>query len=1105
MVSRLCAKVGAWCGPLLQHHDCAEVAMPDSLPRDPHQPAPDSAASAPMYRANPTGEQTGDALLAPLPLGVALIGPDLRYRMINPTLAALNGAPPEAHIGRSIAEMIPNLASVLEPLLQQVLATGEPVVNVPMQRPGHTAPQPAGTWLASFYPLRDPEGDVTAVEVVISDVTQLVQSEATLRQQAALLEHAHVLIRDRDSRIISWPQGVQQLYGWTQDEALGRVSYDLLQTRFPISLEEAQARLFAEGRWEGTLIQRRRDGSELIVASHQELFCDAGGEPTHILEVNNDITALVQATDTLRERELQLQLALEVAGLGFWWLDPVDDVVTLDARARAHLGVVQEQLSLTHFLACIHSNELEQLSASVNAALDSRGTGVYRGEHQVLHPDGERRWVDVQMRVVFAGEGPARRPVTVLGTCQDMTERKMAEVALRVASTQAERSARDAREEAARLASLLAHAPIGITLMDAELRYRHINHHLAAVNGLSPHEHLGRTLREVLPLLAPSLEPVYRQVMVTGEPLLDLEVVGETPGDPGVEHIWRVSHFPVQVSDVAVGAGTVVIDITEQRRTEEALRASQQNLASLIENTDGVIWSVDTAYRLIIANQRFYELAQRMAGQLPAPGESMLPDSMPQEIREELRGYYARAFAGEVFSVELPYDMGVEPQIFEYRFNPIRSAAGEITGATVFARDITQRRRDTAALAAQAETLSRTNAELTRALRLKDEFLAMMSHELRTPLTAVLGLAEAMAQEVYGPISVEQRRSLEQISASGRHLLAILSDVLDLARIEAGGERLELVVLDVDSLCRSAMQFVGGKARQKQIRLMLARSYDVEAVRADERRLTQILINLLDNAVKFTPVGGTVGLEVVGDVAQERLTLTVWDTGIGIAAADMDRLFQPFTQVDGSLSRSYEGVGLGLSLVRRLTDLHGGSVHVESTPDAGSRFSITLPWSEQDNVVYPAPAPAPAPAPMMVSWPQPPRVLVVDDHEVSLELFAALLTQAGCTVLTARNGTEALEQIRTWRPNIVLLDIQMPGLDGLEVIQRVRADASVATTPIIAVTALAMAGDRERVLAAGATRYLTKPVGMRSLIVHIAEVLATYSADASLEEEADGP
>ncbi len=246
------------------------------------------------------------------------------------------------------------------------------------------------------------------------------------------------------------------------------------------------------------------------------------------------------------------------------------------------------------------------------------------------------------------------------------------------------------------------------------------------------------------------------------------------------------------------------------------------------------------------------------------------------------------------------------------------------------------------------EELVLANAELRRALRLKDEFLANLSHELRTPLTAILGLSEALQLGFGGKLTQEQGDMLAALHGSGQHLLNLLSDVLDLSKIAAGQFTLELSLLDVAECCDSALRIIRELAMKKGIRIEQKLDPAVDSIRADARRMKQMLINLLGNAIKFTPEGGTIGVLVRGKSVQHLVELTVWDTGIGIAPEDQARLFTPFVQVHLRPSRDHEGTGLGLSLVRQMAELHGGGVTVESALGRGSRFTITLPWRETD-------------------------------------------------------------------------------------------------------------------------------------------------------------
>ena len=278
------------------------------------------------------------------------------------------------------------------------------------------------------------------------------------------------------------------------------------------------------------------------------------------------------------------------------------------------------------------------------------------------------------------------------------------------------------------------------------------------------------------------------------------------------------------------------------------------------------------------------------------------------------------------------------------------------------------------------------------------------------------------------------------------------------------------------------------QAVRKSIQVAYVNETGISSIFADPRRLKQILVNLLTNAVKFTPEKGHVALQINVDQDHDRVQLSVIDDGIGIASADLQKLFQPFVQVESQLNRSYEGTGLGLALVQKLTDLHGGSVQVESdgVPGRGSRFTVNLPWLKEmfegpaatsgDSVANGEKERATAGL-----HPQRGSILLAEDNPANILTIAEYLESYGYEVTVAHNGLEALEQAEAINPNLILMDIQMPAMDGLEATRRLRANPRFATTPIIALTALAMPGDRERCLEAGANEYMSKPVSLKIL------------------------
>ncbi|MBN1887029.1 MAG: GAF domain-containing protein [Thermoflexales bacterium] len=401
--------------------------------------------------------------------------------------------------------------------------------------------------------------------------------------------------------------------------------------------------------------------------------------------------------------------------------------------------------------------------------------------------------------------------------------------------------------------------------------------------------------------------------------------------------------------------------------------------------------------------------------------------------------------------------------------------------------------------------LSTANAELSRAARLKDEFLASMSHELRTPLNAILAMSEGLQEQLFGDLNEKQSKMVRTIEESGHHLLALINDILDLSKIEADKVELQLGPVAIGPLCQASLQFVRQAAHEKQVELTLNLDSRAATVEADERRLKQILVNLLSNAVKFTPRGGAVGLDVKADVEQPAVHFSVWDTGIGIAPENVDKLFKSFVQLDSSLSRQYSGTGLGLALVRRLVDLHGGSVSVESALGQGSRFTVSLPWREDDALAPQASVTRDSGQahPVTVSPDHLVTILLAEDNETNIAATSAYLQAKGYRVILARNGNEAIQGVEENRPDVIVMDIQMPEMDGMEAIRRIRAlpsplakkskRAGVRTVPIIALTALAMPGDRERCLAAGADEYMSKPVSLKQLVTTIENSLVKVS------------
>jgi signal transduction histidine kinase/CheY-like chemotaxis protein len=382
--------------------------------------------------------------------------------------------------------------------------------------------------------------------------------------------------------------------------------------------------------------------------------------------------------------------------------------------------------------------------------------------------------------------------------------------------------------------------------------------------------------------------------------------------------------------------------------------------------------------------------------------------------------------------------------------------------------------------------LMRSNKELEYANRAKSEFLANRSHELRTPLNSILGFSETLLEKKRGSLNEKQEQYIGLIYSSGEHLLSLINDVLEVSKIEAGKLDVHPDLISIKEVCESSLNFVKTTAMKKSITLEYINEQFISTIRADPQRLKQILVNLLNNAVKFTPEKGKVLLEIHTNAERERIQFSVTDNGIGIAHEDLKKLFTPFTQLDSSLSRQYEGTGLGLVIVYKLTELHGGSVQVESEPGKGSCFTVILPWNENQSTVKDQGTKTPIAAEAM-SRPASNSgdqgvILLAEDNMANVLTIQEYLADQGYKVVVTHNGVEAIARAKEVSPKIILMDIQMPEMDGLEAIRRLRSTPQFASVPIIALTALAMPGDRERCLETGANEYMSKPISLKLLV-----------------------
>ncbi|MFN8401891.1 MAG: PAS domain S-box protein [Anaerolineales bacterium] len=632
------------------------------------------------------------------------------------------------------------------------------------------------------------------------------------------------------------------------------------------------------------------------------------------------------------------------------------------------------------------------------------------------------------------------------------------------------------RERTAEVQDLYDNAPAGYHSLDASGRIVLINQTELGWLGYTRDEVVGRHISNFLTKTGlENFQETFPIFKYSGSIMgLELEMCRKDG-----------SNFPTLVNATAIKdeegnyllSRSTVFDNTDRKKSEMVLREREEVYRALFENANDAIFMLKPDGTIIGANPRSIDLLGIPYDELP--GRNAL-EFIVNDGTEHAADQINRLLTGEQLPVYERTFKRIDGTLIEAEINLslIRDEAGKPKFIQSVVRDISTRKR-------AEETLHLANAEMQRALRLKDEFLANMSHELRTPLNAVLGITESLLEQISGPLSEKQQKYLQTILESAQHLLELINDILDLAKINAGRIELDINKVDVPSLAQSSLRMVREIAQKKGVMINLQIDPQIKSAWADERRLKQMLVNLLSNAVKFTTQGGNIGLEINGDRTEHTINFIVWDTGIGIKSEDLHLLFKPFVQLDAGLARGSQGTGLGLALVSQMARLHGGRVTVESEPQKGSRFIITIPWVElakTGSLSHPVVATPLLQETSKVETPQNYQILLVEDTESVTMLVSDYLKKHGYKVLTAQDGFEGLDRIREVKPDLILMDVMMPEMDGIETTRRIREQVEMKNVPIIALTALAMAGDRERCLEAGMNDYLSKPVKLKELL-----------------------
>jgi PAS domain S-box-containing protein len=994
--------------------------------------------------------------------------------------------------------------------------------------------QPDGSirWILDrAFPVKNRNGVVFRIAGVARDITDSKHAEETLRashtrmaEQAKMLSSVRdaVVARDLEQRIFYWNAGAERLYGWTAQDAFGCRGNILLYSDAEgnAPMEE----ILRTGEWRGELRQRHKGGNEIVVESFRSLLTDEAGNATGVLSINTDITARKQVQEQLEESNEMFRSLAGVAPAGIFRMDEDARCNYVNRHWCIMTGLSEEQAIGDGWSLAIHPEDRGRVLHEWREAASRRVP--FRSEFRFRRPDGTAAWVIGQAAELTHPDG---RVIGYVGTAFNITVQKQTESVLRALSTEA-----------------------------------------AGLTGEAFFQFIARRLAEEL-----GVETGFVGRLI-GERSTEIQTLAVWDGDHFVRNfVYELKGTPCEN---VVGKELCIYPSGVAERFPDDRILCDMGITSYgafpLDDTSG-----------------------RPMGLLGVMSRNPLRD--PQQVESVIK----------LFAVRTAAEIERQQTIIA-----LESTASELAIAKVILE--TERGQLADRVAERTADLSAANAELERANRLKSEFLANMSHELRTPLNAILGLSEAMIEQVGGPLTPRQVRSATTIFSSGQHLLNLINDILDLSKIEAGKLDLHLEPVDLDELCQACVSFVMTQATKKQIDLSLQNESVGGSIHADKRRLKQVLVNLLNNAVKFTPVGGRIGMTVTVPPGENIVRFTVWDTGIGISPEDSTRLFRAFTQIDSGLNRAQEGSGLGLALVAKLVDLHGGSVTLESEPGKGSSFTVTLPhlipqngtpsgveasaqqrkfpramifdddpemtallrsylsdlgfrsvllghcdegldavlrnkpdlvlldvmmpglggwellaqlkdcpeardiavlvvsgvnnpeksralgagahltkpFNREEFMQFIEPFVARRASPVISVAPVPagecrPLILLAEDNEANIETMGGYLEELGHRMRYAHNGMMAVNMARQLHPALVLMDVQMPVMDGLSAIRELRADPAMKHTPIVALTGLAMPGDRERCLAAGADDYLSKPVRLRELANRISHHL----------------
>lgn len=805
---------------------------------------------------------------------------------------------------------------------------------------------------------------------------------------------------------------------------------------------------------------------------------DTGDE---LEEVGHSVNALASALSQ-RESELNeseqksralaqtLQEAQAISQLGSWTLDLATNELEWSAQMYRLFALDPQQVAPSYkaFLDAIHPDDRESVHQTYADA--QAKYSAFKIEHRLHTADGHIQWVSARCRFELDAHGQALRAA---GTIQDVTERKQAELAL--------------ADSNSLLMTVIDTIPMRVFWKDRQLNYLGCNTKFALDAGkTSPAELIGKDDYQMGWAKEANLyREDDRQLMESGVAKLAFEEPQTTPNG---QTMWlRTSKIPLKKPDGLVfGLLGLYEDITASKLVDEQLR----KLSLVAEQSPESVIVTDLSGKMEYVNPAFLQITGHSRAEVLGHNPRMLQTELTP--KSTYTAMWNALKQGQSWSGEF-IDQHKDGSVFTVSalISPLRDGAGAITHYVSIQEDITEKKRLAVELdeyreGLELQVMQRTQ-ELTAAReqadasnRAKSDFLANMSHEIRTPLGAISGMAGLIRRE---PLTPSQTDRLNKLESAAKHLSATINDILDLSKIEANRLVLEEGPVCVAALIDDIANMVQQTVDAKSLALRLEVDPMPPGLVGDATRLGQALLNYTSNAVKFTD-GGTVTVRCrIEEQSADAVLLgfEVQDTGLGIAPDKLDQLFSPFVQADSTTTRKYGGTGLGLAITKRLVSAMGGMVGVQSEVGKGSTFWFTARLKKEDaDSKKPVGTSAPTAEQLKATFAGR-RVLLAEDDEFNREIGTILLEDMGLTVDWAADGQSAFEMATSNSYDLILMDMQMPRMDGLEATRRIRCAGAENAVPIVAMTANAFAEDRLRCLEAGMNDFLTKPVDPRVL------------------------